>query len=56
VPGISVPVGLHPNGLPIGVQLIGRWGEEAVLLDAATHIERATNRRWVDAVAPVATG
>jgi Asp-tRNA(Asn)/Glu-tRNA(Gln) amidotransferase A subunit family amidase len=56
VPGISVPVGLHPNGLPIGLQLIGRWGEEAVLLDAATHIERATNRRWVDAVAPVATG
>jgi Asp-tRNA(Asn)/Glu-tRNA(Gln) amidotransferase A subunit family amidase len=39
VPGISVPVGLHSTGLPIGLQLLAPWGEEARLLDAAAHLE-----------------
>jgi Asp-tRNA(Asn)/Glu-tRNA(Gln) amidotransferase A subunit family amidase len=38
IPRISVPVGLHPEGLPIGLQLLGAWGREAVLIDAAGHI------------------
>jgi Asp-tRNA(Asn)/Glu-tRNA(Gln) amidotransferase A subunit family amidase len=54
VPGIAVPVGRHTGGLPIGLQLLGRWGEEATLLDAAEHIERVTDRAWVDAVPPIA--
>jgi Asp-tRNA(Asn)/Glu-tRNA(Gln) amidotransferase A subunit family amidase len=54
VPGISVPVGLHPNGLPIGLQLLAAWGNEGALLDAAEHVETASGRRWVDAVPPVA--
>jgi Asp-tRNA(Asn)/Glu-tRNA(Gln) amidotransferase A subunit family amidase len=41
VPGISVPVGLHSTGLPIGLQLLAPWGEEARLLDAAAHLEAA---------------
>jgi Asp-tRNA(Asn)/Glu-tRNA(Gln) amidotransferase A subunit family amidase len=49
VPGISVPVGFHPSGLPIGLQLLAPWGEESRLLDAAARIEHATERRWVDA-------
>ncbi len=38
VPGISVPLGLHPSGLPIGIQLLAAWGGEAALLDAADHL------------------
>jgi Asp-tRNA(Asn)/Glu-tRNA(Gln) amidotransferase A subunit family amidase len=31
-PAVSVPVGVSPEGLPIGVQIVGRpWEEEAVL-------------------------
>ena len=31
LPAISVPVGLHSNGLPLGLQLIGRrWDEQSV--------------------------
>jgi Asp-tRNA(Asn)/Glu-tRNA(Gln) amidotransferase A subunit family amidase len=49
VPGVSVPGGFHPSGLPVGLQLLAPWGEEARLLDAAQRIEDATDRRWVDA-------
>ena len=41
VPGISIPVGLHSSGLPIGLQLLAAWGEEAALLDAADHLSAA---------------
>ncbi|HTS12245.1 MAG TPA: amidase [Candidatus Limnocylindrales bacterium] len=35
-PGVSVPVASSPEGLPIGVQVVGRpWEEEAVLAVAA---------------------
>ena len=52
LPGISVPAGTHSSGLPMGLQLMGPWGEEARLLDAAEHIERSTSREFVDAVPP----
>ena len=51
-PGISVPVGFV-NGLPVGLQLLGRWGDEALLLAAAAHIEHVTGREFVDAVPPL---
>jgi aspartyl-tRNA(Asn)/glutamyl-tRNA(Gln) amidotransferase subunit A len=54
VPGISLPVGLHPSGLPIGLQLLAAWGGEATLLDAAEQVEIASGRRWVDALPPIA--
>jgi Asp-tRNA(Asn)/Glu-tRNA(Gln) amidotransferase A subunit family amidase len=54
VPGISIPAGFHPNGLPIGLQLLAPWDEEAQLLDAAQRIEDVTDRRWVDANPPLA--
>jgi aspartyl-tRNA(Asn)/glutamyl-tRNA(Gln) amidotransferase subunit A len=40
VPGISVPAG-EAGGLPVGLQLLAPWGEEARLLDAAEALERA---------------
>jgi Asp-tRNA(Asn)/Glu-tRNA(Gln) amidotransferase A subunit family amidase len=50
LPGISIPVGFHSNGLPVGLQLMAPWREEARLLDAAEHIELATSREFVDRV------
>jgi aspartyl-tRNA(Asn)/glutamyl-tRNA(Gln) amidotransferase subunit A len=47
IPGISVPVGLD-EGLPVALQLLGAWGRDALLLDAAEALERATDRRFVD--------
>jgi aspartyl-tRNA(Asn)/glutamyl-tRNA(Gln) amidotransferase subunit A len=47
VPGVSVPVGLD-DGLPVGLQLLGAWGQDALLLDAAESLERATNRQFVE--------
>jgi aspartyl-tRNA(Asn)/glutamyl-tRNA(Gln) amidotransferase subunit A len=41
LPGVSVPVGLHGKGLPLGLQLIGRPWEEGALLNHASVLERA---------------
>ncbi len=41
LPGISVPAGLDKNGLPLGLQLIGRPWEEGDLLNHAYVLERA---------------
>ena len=43
VPGISVPCGLLADGLPVGLQLIGRHFDEALLLRAARSLEGAMN-------------
>ena len=32
VPGLVVPIGDHPSGLPVGMQLLGRHFDEALLL------------------------
>jgi indoleacetamide hydrolase len=47
VPGVSVPVGLD-GGLPIALQLLAAWGSDALLLDAAEALERATDREFVE--------
>ncbi len=41
LPGISVPAGLDKQGLPLGLQLIGRPWEEADLLNVAYTLEGA---------------
>lgn len=43
LPGISVPAGLSAEGLPLGLQLIGRPFEEEVLLRAARAVEEAAD-------------
>lgn len=40
LPAISVPAGLSPNGLPLGMQLIAGWGQEAKLMRGAYGLER----------------
>jgi aspartyl-tRNA(Asn)/glutamyl-tRNA(Gln) amidotransferase subunit A len=47
VPGVSVPVGLD-DGLPVGLQLLGAWGQDAILIDAAEALEQATDREFVE--------
>jgi aspartyl-tRNA(Asn)/glutamyl-tRNA(Gln) amidotransferase subunit A len=41
VPAISVPCGLTPSGLPVGLQLIGAVADEHLLLQIAHTVERA---------------
>ena len=42
LPGISVPAGLNSEGLPLGLQLIGRPWEEGDLINIAHTLESAT--------------
>jgi Asp-tRNA(Asn)/Glu-tRNA(Gln) amidotransferase A subunit family amidase len=44
-PGASVPLGLSSQGLPIGVQIIGRPFEDELVLSVAEAIER-TRGPW----------
>lgn len=45
-PAISLPLSWSTQGLPIGVQLAGRFGDEATLLRIAHQLEQA--RPWAD--------
>ena len=40
-PAISLPLAWSKSGLPIGIQFVGRFGEEHLLLQLAAQIERA---------------
>ncbi len=40
-PAASVPIGFTAAGLPVGAQIVGRRGEEALVLRAAQAIEAA---------------
>ncbi len=40
LPGVAVPLGVAPEGLPIGVQVIGRPYEEELILAVAEAIDR----------------
>lgn len=42
LPAISLPCGFSTEGLPIGLQLAGRWWDEGTMLRAAHAYEQAT--------------
>ncbi len=39
-PAMSLPLGMSNSGAPIGVQAVGRYGDEATILALATVLER----------------
>lgn len=44
-PGMMLPLGQHSGGLPLAVQLVGRFGDEGTLFRLAAQLEKA--RPWV---------
>ena len=54
LPAISVPCGFTRDGLPVGLQIVGRRRQEAAVLGAAAAFEAAAP--WADRVPPAVTG
>jgi aspartyl-tRNA(Asn)/glutamyl-tRNA(Gln) amidotransferase subunit A len=51
-PALSLPCGMHSDGLPVAIQLVGRRGEDARLLGVAAHFEKA--KPWAGNHPPLA--
>ncbi len=51
LPAISIPCGFTRDGLPVGLQIVGRRRQEAAVLRAAAAFERASP--WNDRIPPV---
>jgi len=51
LPAISIPCGFTRDGLPVGLQIVGKRRGEAAVLRAAAAFEAA--RPWTDAIPPV---
>jgi Asp-tRNA(Asn)/Glu-tRNA(Gln) amidotransferase A subunit family amidase len=43
-PCVNVPGLLHDSGLPLGVQMVGRFGRDRATLEAAAFLEAAIAR------------
>ncbi len=43
LPGMSVPAGLNADGLPLGLQIIGRQWDEEMVLRVGAAVEKAAN-------------
>ena len=50
LPGMSVPAGFGAHGMPVGLQLIGNYFDEGVLLHAAHALQQATD--WHEQAPP----
>jgi Asp-tRNA(Asn)/Glu-tRNA(Gln) amidotransferase A subunit family amidase len=52
MPAVQVPCGFDEGGMPVGLQVIGARGDDALVLAVAAEVERRTERRrpsvWVD--------
>ncbi len=53
-PAMSVPLHWSTAGLPIGMQFVGRFGEEAMLFQLAGQLEAA--KPWADRLPPLLQG
>jgi amidase len=50
-PAMSVPLYWNNDGLPIGMQFVGRYGDEATLFRLASQMEKA--RPWSERIPPI---
>jgi amidase len=46
IPAISLPLGMHENGLPLGIQAQAKQANDGLLLQLAAQIERAIGGQW----------
>lgn len=52
IPGISLPLGRHENGLPLGIQAQAAQANDGLLLQLAAQVERAIGGKWNDGRKP----
>lgn len=52
IPGISLPLAMQENGLPLGIQAQTRQANDGLLLQLAAQIERAIDGKWNAGRAP----
>lgn len=52
IPGISLPLARHQNGLPLGIQAQAAQAQDGLLLQLAAQIERAIGGQWNDGRRP----
>ena len=50
LPAASIPCGFTKDGLPVGLQIIGAWGDEETVLSASAVFE--AGRPWADRTPP----
>jgi Asp-tRNA(Asn)/Glu-tRNA(Gln) amidotransferase A subunit family amidase len=46
---VTIPAGFGPAGMPVGVQLVGRPGEDAALLRQAVAVEDVLRAAGIEA-------
>jgi aspartyl-tRNA(Asn)/glutamyl-tRNA(Gln) amidotransferase subunit A len=54
-PAISIPCGFAPDGMPVGLQVVGPWGHDERVLAFAARCERALSLDAANRVAPIAS-
>ncbi|MBS0244747.1 MAG: amidase, partial [Proteobacteria bacterium] len=52
IPAISLPLGSHENGLPLGIQAMTRQANDGLLLQLGAQIERALGGKWNGGAVP----
>ena len=46
IPAISLPLGAHENGLPLGIQAMAKQADDGLLLQLSAQIEHAIDGKW----------